>query len=121
MNPRTGPGTRCDRGQNGHTNRVPCAFGMRSTITPHPGLHNLYSTGSGGTTTALTGFKFARNDLASTLAVCFLAARLGRERFAAARARARLAAAALPVDLLDLDDRAVLVARITSALAGLLF
>jgi hypothetical protein len=94
---------------------------MRSTITPHPGLHNLYSTGSGGTTTALTGFKFARNDLASTLAVCFLAARLGRERFAAARARARLAAAALPVDLLDLDDRAVLVARITSALAGLLF
>jgi hypothetical protein len=94
---------------------------MRSTITPQPGLHNLYSTGSGGTTTGFTGFKFARNGLASTFAVCFLAARFGREGFAAARARARRAAAALPLALPDLDDRAVLVARITSALARLLF
>ncbi|MDP9337235.1 MAG: hypothetical protein M3P45_00035 [Acidobacteriota bacterium] len=91
---------------------------MRSTITPQPGLQSLYSTGSGGTTTGFAGFKFARSGLASTFAAGFFAARLGRVRFAAARARARLAAAALPVDLLDLDDRAVLVARITSALAG---
>ncbi len=91
---------------------------MRSTITPQPGLHNLYSTGSGGTTTAFTGFRFARNGLAETFAVCFFTARFGRERLAAARARARRATAALPFDLLDLDERAVLVARITSALPG---
>src|SRR5260370_6128984 len=55
LKPRTGPGTRCDFGQNGHTNRVPCALGMRSTITDQPGLHSLYSTGSGGATTTFTG------------------------------------------------------------------
>src|SRR6266568_4463583 len=41
LNPRTGPGTRCDFGQNGQTKRVPIAFGVRSTTTAHPGLHNL--------------------------------------------------------------------------------
>jgi hypothetical protein len=81
---------------------------MRSTITPHPGLHSLYSTGSGGTT---TGFKLARTGLAITLAACFFAARFGRERFTEALLRRA-------VDLLVvLDERAVLVARITSALA----
>ena len=86
---------------------MPCAFGIRSTITPHPGLHSLYRTGSGGTT---TGFKLARTGLAMTLAACFFAARFGRERFTALLRRA--------VDLLAvLDERAVLVARITSALA----
>jgi multisubunit Na+/H+ antiporter MnhE subunit len=29
---------------------------MRSTITAQPGLHSLYSTGSGGATTFATGF-----------------------------------------------------------------
>src|SRR5216683_2463273 len=52
LNPRTGPGTRCDFGQNGQTNRVPCAFAIRSTMTDQPGLHSLYRTGSSGTTTA---------------------------------------------------------------------
>jgi hypothetical protein len=28
-------------GQNGQTKRVPCAFGVRSTITDQPGLHSL--------------------------------------------------------------------------------
>ena len=55
LNPRTGPGTRCDFGQNGQTKRVPSAFGMRSTITAQPGLHSLYSTGSGGATTLAAG------------------------------------------------------------------
>ena len=49
-------------GQNGQTNRVPCAFAIRSTMTAQPGLHSLYRTGSGGATTALTngraGFAF---------------------------------------------------------------
>jgi hypothetical protein len=38
--PRTGPETRCERGQNGQTNRVPCAFGILSTITAQPLRHN---------------------------------------------------------------------------------
>jgi hypothetical protein len=36
-NPRTGPETRCDIGQNGQTKRVPCALGMFSTMTAQPG------------------------------------------------------------------------------------
>ena len=83
---------------------------MRSTITPHPGLHSLYSTGSGGTT---TGFRFARTGLAIAFALRFLGARLGLERFTALVRRAAV--------LLVLDVRAVLVARITSALPGLLW
>ena len=51
-NPRTGPGTRCDTGQKGQTNRVPCAFGARSTITLQPGLHNRYNIGGCGAATA---------------------------------------------------------------------
>src|SRR5208337_3748938 len=64
LNPRAGPGTRCDFGQNGQTKRVPSAFGIRSTITAQPGLHSLYSTGSGGATSLAaglaTGFNAAR-------------------------------------------------------------
>jgi hypothetical protein len=89
---------------------VPCAFGMRSTITPHPGLHSLYSTGSGGT---ITGFRFARTGFATTFGACFFAARLGRERLA--EALLRRAAAVLP----DLDDRAALVAIICSRRAAM--
>src|SRR5215469_14645681 len=55
LNPRTGPGTRCDFGQSGQTKRVPRAFGVRSTITAQPGLHSLYSTGSRGTATFTAG------------------------------------------------------------------
>src|SRR6202166_637403 len=98
LNPRTGPGTRCDFGQNGHTKRVPCALGMRSTITDQPGLHSLYSTGSGGATTTFTG----RAGLAFTAA-----------RFADARFTGRLVRrlAARPV-------RVVLVARMVFTLTG---
>jgi len=68
-NPRTGPGTRCESGQNGHTNRVPCAFGVFSTATAHPGLHNRYCTCTGGAATnrpaGLAGFagRAGRADL----------------------------------------------------------
>jgi hypothetical protein len=82
---------------------------MRSTITLQPGLHSLYSTGSGGTT---TGFKFVRTGLATAFGAGFFAARFGLERFTEALVR-RAA-----VDLPDRALRAVLVARITSALAG---
>jgi hypothetical protein len=82
---------------------------MRSTITPHPGLHSLYSTGSGGTT---TGFRLARAGLATTFGACFFAARFGRERFT--EALLRRAAAVLP----DLDERAALVAIICSRRAA---
>jgi hypothetical protein len=82
---------------------------MRSTITPHPGLHSLYSTGSGGT---ITGFRFARTGFATTFGAGFFAARLGRERFT--EALLRRAAAVLP----DLDDRAALVAIICSRRAA---
>src|SRR6266404_6032892 len=71
LKPRTGPGTRCDLGQNGHTKRVPCALGMRSTMTDQPGLHSLYSTGSGGAITTFTG----RTGLLVLTAVRFAGAR----------------------------------------------
>jgi hypothetical protein len=82
---------------------------MRSTITPHPGLHSLYSTGSGGT---ITGFRFARTGLAATFGAAFFAARLGRERFREALVR-RAAAV-----LLVLDERATRVAIICSRRAA---
>ena len=47
-NPRTGPGTRCESGQKGHTKRVPCAFAIFSTITAQPALHNRNCTWGGG-------------------------------------------------------------------------
>jgi hypothetical protein len=46
--PRTGPGTRCETGQKGHTNRVPCAFGIFSTITDQPALHKRNSVWGAG-------------------------------------------------------------------------
>jgi len=49
-NPRTGPGTRVKRAER-HTNRVPWAFGVFSTATAHPGLHNRYCTCTGGAAT----------------------------------------------------------------------
>src|ERR1700721_1628528 len=48
LNPRTGPETRCDTVQNGHTNRVPCAFWVVSTITAHPARHSRYCTCGAG-------------------------------------------------------------------------
>src|ERR1700733_15545872 len=62
LNPRTGPETRCDTVQNGQTNRVPCAFGIVSTITAQPARHNRYCTCGAGvsfetfTDTFATGF-----------------------------------------------------------------
>src|SRR5215470_8953674 len=96
LNPRTGPGTRCDFGQNGQTKRVPCAFGVRSTMTVQPGLHSLYSTGSSGTICDL------RNG-STGLATGFAATRF-TTRFAG-RTR-RFAAALRPA------DRFVRIARI---------
>src|SRR4029077_15910472 len=83
LNPLTGPGTRRDLGQNGHTNRVPCAFGIRSTMTAQPGLHSLYRTGSGGATTT---FPAGRAGLVLSAAARFVVPLAGRaDRFAAAR------------------------------------
>jgi len=85
---------------------VPCAFGIRSTITPHPGLpacrHRLRRNDH--------RLQLARTGLATTFGAGFFAARLGRERFTEALVR-RAAAV-----LLVLDERAALVAII--ALAG---
>src|SRR5580704_5609979 len=47
-NPRTGPETRCESGQKGHTKRVPCAFGIFSTITAQPALQIRNSTCGAG-------------------------------------------------------------------------
>src|SRR6202049_5256836 len=99
LKPRTGPGTRCDLGQNGHTKRVPCAVGMRATITDQPGLHSLYSTGSGGATTTFTG----RAALLLLTTV----------RFADARFTGRLV-----LRLVARPVRVVLVARMVFTLAG---
>ncbi|PYU64752.1 MAG: hypothetical protein DMG49_25795 [Acidobacteria bacterium] len=99
LNPRTGPGTRCDFGQNGQTNRVPCAFAIRSTMTAQPGLHSLYRTGSGGATATLTSGR--------TGFVLFVATRLAARL--AARFAGRLRRPAV---------RVVCVARIVFALTG---
>src|SRR5215469_1994689 len=60
--PRTGPGTRCDTGQNGQTNRVPCALGSFSTTTAQLDLHSRYIVCGGGITTLAlrTGFTSCR-------------------------------------------------------------
>src|SRR5215469_17072520 len=60
--PRTGPGTRCDTGQNGQTNRVPCALGSFSTTTAQLDLHSRYIVCGGGMTTLAlrTGFTSGR-------------------------------------------------------------
>jgi hypothetical protein len=63
LNPRTGPETRCDSGQKGHTKRVPCAFGIFSTMTAQPVLHNRSCTCGAGTdleTAFTTGFTARR-------------------------------------------------------------
>src|SRR4029077_3026891 len=49
-NPLTGPATRCESGQKGHTKRVPCAFGIFSTITAQPALHKRNRTCGAGAT-----------------------------------------------------------------------
>src|ERR1700690_3996793 len=62
-NPRTGPETRCESGQKGHTKRVPCAFGIFSTITAQPGLQIRNNTCGGGVsfeTVFTTGFAARR-------------------------------------------------------------
>jgi len=109
LNPRTGPGTRCDFGQNGQTKRVPCAFGIRSTTTAHPGLHSLYSTGSGGATGVFTaGF--------TGLLLALATGRLADARFAG-RASRFAALRLLDARRLALrPDRVVLVARMISTL-----
>jgi hypothetical protein len=74
---------------------------MRSTITDQPGLHSLYSTGSGGATTTFTG----RAGLLAFTAV----------RFADARFKGRL------VLRLAVRPRVVLVARMVFTLTELPF
>jgi hypothetical protein len=78
-------------GQNGQTNRVPCAFGILSTITDHPGLQSLYRTGSGG---GAATFVAGRSGLAFFPATVRLFAFFDflDERFAAERKAARRAA-----------------------------
>jgi hypothetical protein len=89
-NPRTGPGTRCETGQNGHTKRVPCAFGAFSTVTAHPGLHRRYSTCTGTT---------GANRLAGLAAGFAGAGAAGREVLAGLRVReTRRAAGRDPFD-----------------------
>jgi hypothetical protein len=111
LKPRTGPGTRCDFGQNGQTKRVPCAFGIRSTITPHPVLHSLYSTGSGGGTTTFTG---------RTSLPLFTTARFGGVRFTGRLDRlvTRRNAALRVLRPALRPARVVRVARIVCALTG---
>src|SRR5271168_2764459 len=103
LKPLTGPGTRCDFGQNGHTNRVPCAFGMRSTITAQPGLHSLYRTGSGGGTTT---FPAGRSGLVLLAAARFVTLFTGRAvRFAALLIADRRPALAFRVALIAFCSR----------------
>jgi hypothetical protein len=75
---------------------------MRSTITDQPGLHSLYSTGSGGAITTFTG----RAGLLLLTTV----------RFADARFTGRLV-----LRLAARPARVVLVARMVFTLAGLPF
>src|SRR5882724_3403679 len=105
LNPRTGPGTRCDFGQNGQTNLVPIAFGARSTITAHPGLQSLYNAGSSGTAGCfLTSTATFATGLATGFGATRFATRL-LDRFGPDRTAVRRPAV-----------RLVRVARIASAL-----
>jgi hypothetical protein len=67
---------------------VPCAFGILSTITDQPGLHNLYRTGSGG---GAATFVPGRSGLAffPVTALLFAFFVFLDERFAAERKAAR--------------------------------
>ena len=76
---------------------MPWALAARSTITAQPGLHNLYSTGSGGGTTAF-----------------LITGRTGFALFTAARLAVRFTGRVLRRPA----DRLVRVARIASALTG---
>jgi hypothetical protein len=69
---------------------------MRSTITAQPGLHNLYRTGSGGTTILVAGFATA--FAAAGFAVRFAVRLTSRVRRAAARVRVALMVLAPPAD-----------------------
>jgi len=97
LNPRTGPDTRCDTVQNGHTNRVPCAFGIVSTITAQPARHNRYCTCGAG-----TNFETFTAAFAAGFTV-----RLTARRGAAFLARRVAGRAARLVDLRDVRVAAI--------------
>jgi hypothetical protein len=97
LNPRTGPDTRCDTVQNGHTNRVPCAFGIVSTITAQPARHNRYCTCGAGTNFETFTAAFAAG----------FTARLIARRGAAFLARRVAGRAARLVDLRDVRVAAI--------------
>src|ERR1700678_491842 len=97
LNPRTGPETRCDTVQNGQTNRVPCAFGIVSTITAQPARHNRYCTCGAGVSFETFTATFAAG----------LAARFTARRGAAFLARRVAGRAARLVDLRDVRVAAI--------------
>src|ERR1700727_3002196 len=96
LNPRTGPETRCDTVQNGHTNRVPCAFCVVSTITAHPARHSRYCTCGAG-----INFEILATGLAALLT------RFVARRGVAFRVRRVAGRAARRVDLRDVRVAAI--------------
>jgi hypothetical protein len=113
--PRTGPGTRCDTGQKGHTKRVPDAFGTLSTITDQPDRHRRNKTCGGGANRDETFAAGFAADFAAGFGACLAVRRETDLRADELRRVARRDVRVAVMSMLPLTRRAGFIFTSTSA------